>query len=120
MPVASAAAELRAESDDEVRRNLADDRELAALWRATKNKARFKATPTRSRTEAFLEYVHDHPEALDELRSAQEVEYEREAAELLAQWPRDEPIGSMSDKALSGMVDELRRAEELTSGEVPF
>ena len=110
-------AELKAESDDEVARNVADDDDLAALWAST-NKARFQSTPQLTRTEAFLQYVHDHPEALDELRSRQEVAYEREAAELLASWPRDEPVGKLGDEDLGQLVTDLQRAQELA--EAPF
>lgn len=69
------AAERRAESDDEVKRNL-EDPYMIDLWEKVKHK--IKASRLRSRTEAFLEYVHDQPEALDELRHEKEIEYEKE------------------------------------------
>jgi len=53
-------AELRAEHDDEVRRDLGDDPALLALWQKVKSKIR--GSKNRTRTEAFFEYVHDHPE----------------------------------------------------------
>lgn len=113
------AAELRAESDDEVRRNVDDDPELGALWALQKSKAeRFKGTRTRTRTEAFLEWVHDHPEALDELRAKQQTQYDREAEELLSQWPRSEPIGKMGEAELAGLLEDLGRADELAAA--PF
>lgn len=111
------AAELRAESDDEVRRNVADDPDLAALWDAS-TKSKFKASAHRNRTEAFLEYVQDHPEELDELRAKQAAQYDREAIELFAKWPRDEAIGQMTDRQLADMMADLDRADELA--EVPF
>jgi len=51
--------ERRDESDDEVRDNL--PAELLLLWE--REKRRIKATPKRTRTEAFLEWVHEHPDA---------------------------------------------------------
>lgn len=44
------------ESDDEVSANLPE--ELQAVWRARASKT--KATPRSSRTEVFLQWVHDH------------------------------------------------------------
>ena len=52
--------ERRAESDDEVRSNISGD--LIALF--DKMKRGIKATPRMSRTEAFLAYVEEHPEAM--------------------------------------------------------
>jgi hypothetical protein len=49
-------AERLRESDDEVRRNLGD--ELAIVWDRVKN--RIKGTPRTSRTDVFLDWVHDH------------------------------------------------------------
>lgn len=112
------AAELRAESDDEVRRNVEDDPDLGALWEAI-DKRQFKRSPHRSRTEAFLEHVHDHPEELDELRAKQEAQYDREAEELFAKWPRDAAVGKMTDAQLAEVVADLDRADALAE-EVPF
>lgn len=50
-------AERIRESDDEVRRNLGD--ELALVWARVKN--RIKGTSRTTRTEAFLDWVHNHP-----------------------------------------------------------
>jgi hypothetical protein len=52
------ARELRAERDDEVRQNIEGHPELLPAWE--KWKAKFKGSRLRSRTEEFLEYVHDH------------------------------------------------------------
>ncbi len=112
------AAELRAESDDEVRRNVADDPDLAALWDAT-NKARFKRSRQLTRTEAFLEHVHSHPEELDELRAKQDARYDREAEALFAKWPRDETVSKMTDRQLKEMVRDMDRADTMAAT-VPF
>lgn len=109
-------AELRAESDDEVRRNVADDLELAALWDSV-DKRKFKSGPRRNRTEAFLEWAESHPEALDELRARQWAQWEREADELYAALPRG--TGRMREAELEGLVKTLKRVERL-SDEVPF
>lgn len=50
--------ERRAESDDEVRSNV--DPSYWSLWLRIKRS--IKATPRMSRTEAFFQYVHEHPE----------------------------------------------------------
>jgi restriction endonuclease len=111
------AAELRAESDDEVRRDLGDDQELEALWEKVKHK--IKGSARRSRTEAFLEYVHDHPEDLDELRAQQELQWEREAEELFKTMGEHEAVGKLDQDELEQYGRELDQAERLT-GEVPF
>ena len=46
------------ESDDEVRRNLTPD--LAIVWEVVKGRPGMRASKRRTRTEAFLEWVHDH------------------------------------------------------------
>ncbi len=53
----SSRAERASESDDEVRNNL--PHELVPVFDALRSKIR--GNSRRSRTEAFLEYVHDHP-----------------------------------------------------------
>lgn len=111
--------ELRAESDDEVRRNVADDPDLAALWDAV-SKSQFKRDKYQSRTEAFLHYVHENPEALDELRAKQTVEYDREASDLFAKWPRDEGVAKMTDAQLAEMLADLDRADVLAEEAAPF
>lgn len=91
-------AELRAESDDEVARDLDDDETMVALWKRVKSK--ITASPRRTRTEAFFEYVQDHPEELDEQRSRMEVQWEREADAAFARM-KEAKIGPM------GEIDEL-------------
>lgn len=71
------AAELRAESDEEVQRELPDDPAWHEAWRSVRSK--IQATPHRSRTEAFFEYVHDHPTVIDQARAKLEHRYELEA-----------------------------------------
>lgn len=111
-------AELRAELEDEVTRNVSDDRELAELWANQRDRyRRFAPTQRTSMTERFLEWVEAHPEALDELRARQEVAWEREASELLKQWPRSVAIGDMSDQDLARLARDHDRAEALTERE---
>lgn len=55
--------EARGESDDEVLGNI--PRELAPVWRRVKS--RIKAGARRSRTEAFLEWVHDNSATVERL-----------------------------------------------------
>jgi len=102
-------AELRAESDDEVRRNVADDPLLAATWQRLKHK--IKGSAHLSRTEAFLEHVHNHPEALEETQREQERRYDDEAAELLGELKR--PAKSEGD--LRSLLAKLNKAASLTA-----
>lgn len=74
----TSASERRAESDDEVRQNI--DPSLWPLWRSVKR--RIKASPRKSRTEAFLEYVEAHPsEAHEAIEIPSDATYAREAAD---------------------------------------
>lgn len=104
-----ASAEARSESDDEVKRNVADDALLAATWERIKHKV--KASPLRSRTEAFLEHVHDHPEALEETQRELERKYDDQAAYLLSSIGRV-PKGNAGVDDLSAYLHELERAEK--------
>lgn len=107
-------AEIRAELDDEVRRNVADDPELVALWDAQRDRyRRFAPTARTTMTERYLEWVQSHPQALDELRARQERAWEAEAEQLLAQWPRVRPIASMTDAELAQLGRDHDRAEAL-------
>lgn len=75
----TSARERNEESDCEVRGNLSDAG-LRAVFEAVKG--RIKATGRRTRTEAFLEWVHDHP---DEAAAIQYAAEEAAVAELIAQ-----------------------------------
>lgn len=114
------AAELRAEALDTVARDVADDPLLAALWDKHKHKIKPKARQTR--TEAFLEWVHDHPEAISELQAAQERDYAAEATEMLGS-----AKGAHRDlETCSAKLNECERwltevaPEGLSPTEVPF
>lgn len=63
---AKRAAELRAESDSEVRNNL--DPSLVPVWE--KMKRHIRATGRMTRTEAFLQYLHDNPHVVWEIQEA--------------------------------------------------
>jgi hypothetical protein len=115
------AAEIRAESDDAVIFNLGENRELIGLFKSVRNK--IKASPRRSRTEAFLEWVHDHPEELDAYRSKKQLEYEREAKKLFRE--REAPPCTEQLEQCELELAELQAAEkfleEVEYGEeVPF
>lgn len=74
--------ERRAEGDDEVRNNL--DAELLPVWDAVKSKIR--ATERKSRTEAFLQWAHDHPADVQHIIAQHaETEADREWFEMLAE-----------------------------------
>jgi hypothetical protein len=112
------AAEKRAESDDEVRRNLGDNRELIELWQTVKHK--IKASPRRSRTEAFFEYLEETPEALDEFRARKQHEYEKEAERLFAERASCKACESDDPGVLSRSLKKWKEAEEFANGDVPF
>ncbi len=71
-----ARAEQRQESDCEVAANL-DDPGLRVVWEHVKHK--IKAGPRRTRTEAFLEWAHDHSA---DVYAIQEADAERALREL--------------------------------------
>lgn len=105
-------AEVRAESDDQVRRDL-DDPLMVAVW--DRHKGKVHATPHMSRTEAFLELVHSHPELLDEERSRQEAQWEREAEELYAKLAKTRP--PKSDPEFEKWAAELDEADRLLAAD---
>lgn len=113
------AAEKRAESDDQVIRDLGDDKEMIALFKRVRNK--IKPSKHRNRTEAFFEYVHDHPEELDEMRSKQEALWEAEAERLFSERQPDANGNSCWDDAAKCRkeLEALKRSERLLK-EVPF
>jgi hypothetical protein len=80
--------EARSESDDEVRNNI--PRELEPVWRAVKD--RIRAGARRTRTEAFLEWVHDNSASVTRiLNQAHESDIEdlvQQEAAMYAQNPR--------------------------------
>jgi len=101
------AAELRAESDDAVRHELGDDRALLALWERLRGK--IKGTRRTSRAEVFFDYLHNHPELVDEERARQEQRYEREAAELLSKAAAPLPTDSDELRDCLAMLGECER-----------
>lgn len=78
---AARAAELRAESDDEVRGNI--DRELVPVWEARRRLTH--PTERASRTEKFLEWVEENSATVNEIMHAH---HERELRRLLAEEKR--------------------------------
>lgn len=77
------AAERRAESDDEVRRNI--PAELVGLFNKVKRDIRGSAR--MSRTEAFMKWAEDNPE---EVLTAQEWAAERDVARLVKEYEAQE------------------------------
>lgn len=73
--------EQAAESDDEVIQNLEPHHpELVPIFRELRSQ--FKAGPRMSRTEAVLQWAHDHPdEVMSRARAREELELERAIAE---------------------------------------
>lgn len=114
------AAELRTESDSQVIHNLGDNEELIALFKKVRKK--IKATPRMTRTEAFFQFLHDNPEALDEFRAARERKWETEAERLFAE--RKPPPCTDELAACRRELAELKSAEkflqEIDPKDVPF
>lgn len=112
------AAELRAESDDEVRRDLGDDDPmLLELWERVKGK--IKGSKRRTRTEAFLEFVHDNPDEYNEQVRRAEARWEREAEEYYEQLKGPAKLGELDDDELAERVGTWRRADRMLEA-VPF
>lgn len=108
------AAELRAESDDEVRRELPEaDTALLALWE--REKGRIRPGPRTSRTEAFIEWVESHPEEYALQVQSLEALWEREAAE------HYEALRGLTaaDLEEAAALEQLRRSEAFLES-VPF
>lgn len=75
------------ESDYEVEGNLTP--EEAGVWRRQKHRIRTRIAG-KTRTEAFKEWLHDNPEALDEERDRLAAEYERGMGEDWARYEREQ------------------------------
>lgn len=75
------ASERRAQSDEEVERDIeAEDPSLVPVWHRVKKQIR--ATPRRSRSEAFFEWVHDSQAQVEAMKvEIQEQEFAREFEE---------------------------------------
>lgn len=111
-------AEVQAESDDAVIFNLGENQELIGLFKSVRNK--IKASSRRSRTEAFLEWVHDHPEELDAYRSKKQLQYEKEAKKLYRE--REAPPCIDRLEQCERELAELQAAEKFLeeAEDVPF
>lgn len=116
---AKARVERRQESDSEVEGNIPHD--LIPVWR--KLRERFKATPRKSRTEAFAEWASEHTAKVREILDA---DIEGSIAELVrheAQHRRELNEGKRalrkhSDQELGRRHRELAKAPRLSA--VPF
>jgi hypothetical protein len=75
------------ESDQEVEQNLTP--EEAGIWRRVKRRIKTRV-PFKTRTEAFKEWLHDNPEALDDERARLATEYERGMGEDWARYEREQ------------------------------
>lgn len=113
------AAEKRAESDEQVIVNLAEDQNMIELFKKVRGK--IKASPHRTRTEAFFEFVHDNPSELDELIATKENAWEREAERMFKERQPDEPDNSNWNEIdkLQAEVEQLKRVEAHLA-DVPF
>ncbi len=109
------AAELRAEARDAVRRDVADDPVLLALWE--KHGTKIKAKPRSTLTETFLEWVHDHPEVIAELQAEQERQYAEEAEAMLATLQK--PGRGADDEDLERWARELDQADRWLDKDAP-
>lgn len=102
------AAERRAESDDEVERNLPP--ELVAVFRAVK--ATIRPRPKMTRTEVFLHWAEENPEAVHAVLYEQA---ERDVARLVAEHER---VGKRLRKGKRAYEDPHELAHALAG--VPF
>lgn len=113
------AAELREESDAQVARDVADDPDLAELWR-TVDRRKFPGTSRTTRTEQFLDWIEHHPHVLDEQRARQHAQWDAEAERLFSEWPRERATGQLSEAELAELHRELDRVQQFADEEVPF
>lgn len=113
------AAELREESDDEVRRDIGGDSTLLAVF--DKIRGKIKATKHRSRTEAFFEHLHNHPELVDEVLSAQQVQWDRDADRLMGSLRKVAPLANIDEYvAQLDEADRLLVQHPVSMADVPF
>lgn len=82
--IAATAKERRAESDDLVRQNLSVRPELLPVFERVKRN--IKADRHRSRTEVFLDWIHDNPDELNQDPEALAAQIDREEREY---WERE-------------------------------
>ncbi len=113
------AAELRDQSDSEVRNNLGDDDAIMlALWDRTKRK--HKASKYRSRTEAFVEHVAEHPEEYAEQTQRMEAQWALEAEQHYAELEAVK-VGELDDDELVAYRQQLETADDwVDQAAVPF
>lgn len=112
-------AEMRSESDSQVIHNLGDNEELIALFK--KVRAKIKPTKRMTRTEAFFQFLHDTPEALDEFRASRERKWEKEAKKMYAE--REAPACLDELNACQRELEEYKAAEKFLAEaetDVPF
>jgi hypothetical protein len=80
-------------------------------------RGKIKKTKNKSRTEAFLEYVHDNPSELDELRAKQELKWEREAEKMYEERRAPDVLEDLESCKVELM--RLKKAQRMVQ-EVPF
>lgn len=106
-------AMMRSESDAVVRGNIDEHPDLVMLWDNMDHRKIPAGDKYITRTERFLEYAEANPWHLDEIRSAKEVAWDKEAEELLSQWPQDEPISKLDEPGLQKLARSLTAAEAM-------
>ena len=116
-------AELRAESDDEVRQELGDDPTLLAVFERVRTK--IKPGKYSSRAEAFFDHVHNHPEEIDEVIAAQQAKWDREAEAMLGALAKAPPARLQEDELERyardlDIADRLLIQHPVSTAEVPF
>lgn len=118
-------AEAIKESDDEVRRNLPPD--LQAIWQRVKHTAGMRGGKRISRTERFLEWVHDNSatvqrmleedaeRAMRSYREETEAEYNARKAEEVRKRNR-----TARARAKQRTIKNLDPQQDLSPDEIPF
>lgn len=107
--------ERSSESDDEVIANLEPHHpELVPVFREMRS--RFKATPKLSRTEAVLQWAHDHP---DEVMARSAVREERELAAAIAEHEAAERAAHRSSRPKVRKARQRQTASRFSEA-VPF
>ncbi len=106
------------ESDDEVRRNLSPD--LAIVWAKVKHRPGMRATKHATRTERFLQWVHDHPNDAQRIliEHAEAAHIEEEGEEAYRRRKEDERRASR--RVSQRRIANLDPQQDLAPDEIPF
>lgn len=116
------------ESDDEVRRNLTPD--LAIVWEHVKHKPGMRSSKHATRTERFLQWVHDHPNDAQRilithaesahLEEESEAAYRARKAAELEEHRRAQDAKRAGRRVRQRSIANLNPQQDLDASAIPF